>query len=249
MAGGSSDGVTLKVATWNTEWAPPTSKRGVLIRERLAYDNPDIVCLTECHREFLASWGGYTAVSGPNWGYGRDAEWREVLLWSREPWRDVNTAEQSGLPTGRFVSATTACVVGCVSVAGLVVPYHFAHVRAGRRDRRPWEEHCFFLDAAGQVLNSLPAPLIVLGDFNQRIPSTWVPRAARERLRRAFAELDIVTAGKAEFGGSSAIDHIACDGSFTAGEIGTLSNITGEGRRISDHFGVTCEFIRSRGRS
>jgi endonuclease/exonuclease/phosphatase family metal-dependent hydrolase len=234
----------LKVATWNTEWAPPISKRGVIIRERLADYEPDLVCLTECHAEFLACWGGHTAVSGADWGYRKEEQWREVLLWSRQPWRDVSLSEGSGLPVGRSVVARTSTAVGDVTVMGIVIPYHFAHVRDGRRDRRPWEEHMAFLDALPAVLAGLQTRCVVLGDFNQRIPSTWVPRAARDKLRQAFSGLDIVTAASVEFGGKATIDHIACDRVFAASGTSTLSNITGEGAAISDHFGVATDLLQ-----
>ena len=155
------------------------------------------------------------------------------------PWQEKSRAEQSALPPGRFVSAATETRLGEVSVAGLVIPYHFAHVRAGRRDRRPWEEHCVFLDNLRSVLDSMAAPRIALGDFNQRIPSTWVKRDARDKLRDAFVDLQVVTAGSIEFNGDRAIDHIACDPTLMPVRVGTLSNCGDEGGRLSDHFGVT----------
>jgi len=234
--------VELNVATWNVEWRAPLSRRAAIIRERLEAFTPDIVCLTECRVDFLNEWKGHTAESGTDWGYEQKDDQREVLLWSRWPWSEIDIIGSPSLPQGRFVRAVTDTTLGTLIVIGIVIPYHFSHVRHGRRDRDPWQEHCLYLDALGPILKDIKSPCIVLGDFNQRIPSTWVPKAAQLKLRTAFADLQITTAGCIAMNGDKAIDHIACHPSLEAASLGTLSNIAENGRQLSDHFGVTCTF-------
>lgn len=229
---------SVNVATWNTEWRKPHSKAGHVIRERLRAQRPDIVCLTECYPTLLKLWGGYAIESGADWGYNYNDGRREVLLWSRWPWSNVDVIGSPNLPQGRFVSGVTSTPLGQVTVIGLVIPYHFSHVRHGRRDRKPWQEHCLFLEALAPILRRAPDPKIVLGDFNQRLPSAWTPATVQRKLLATFAELEIVTRGSVEYRGARTIDHIACDRSLSTSSLHTLSNIDDDGLQLSDHFGV-----------
>lgn len=235
----------LRIATWNTEWREVGSRDAKGIRERLAAFAPDIVCLTECYSEFLNGWGGHIAEGGSDWGYPASAGRREVLLWSRSPWREIDSDGSPDLPSGRFVRAVTDSALGPLTVIGVVIPYHFAHVRHGRRDRKPWQEHCLYLDALGSILAAVDGPCVVLGDYNQRVPSTWVPREAQRKREAAFAGFSIVTANGLKLGEEKPIDHIACDSGLVATRLGTLSNIAENGSLLSDHFGVTAALARA----
>ena len=78
----------LRVATWNTEWRKPSSRDASIIRERLRAFDPDIVCLTETHVDFLIEWGGHTVYGSDDWGGPTDNSRKEVLLWSKWPFSD-----------------------------------------------------------------------------------------------------------------------------------------------------------------
>jgi endonuclease/exonuclease/phosphatase family metal-dependent hydrolase len=228
----------MRIITWNTEWRKTSSSDAGVIRARLEELAPDIVCLTETHADFLADWPGYTVCGTDNWGGPTFGTRREVLLWSKRPWHDLDQLGSSDLPAGRFVQAVTDTPLGRTTVVGIVIPYHMSNVRTGLRNRSLWELHRLYLDALPKVTASLESASIVLGDFNQRIPSKWVPHTLREKRRIAFSDLDIVTRGKLPPLDEAAIDHIAIGSAFIAEEVRAISNLH-LNKKISDHFGVS----------
>ena len=236
--------VTLTVATWNTEWRKSASGDAAIIRGRLQAIEPDLVCLTETHVDFLESWGGYTVQSTDDWGGKTFGTRREVLLWSKHPWRDVDTLGSPDLPPGRFASAVIETSLGDVTFVGLVIPYDMWGVRYGARDRRRWEAHEIFLNALSGVTSNLPPNSIVLGDFNQKLENPRVPPAVRDKLLAALSEHAIVTGGELEPLGRDAIDHIALGSSLRAERAWSISNYEA-GRRASDHFGVCATVCRA----
>jgi endonuclease/exonuclease/phosphatase family metal-dependent hydrolase len=225
------------IATWNTEWRKAGSADAEIVRQRLRALEPEIVCLTETHTDFLSGWQGFTICGSDDWGGPTHGTRREVLLWSRNRWRDVDVVGSPNLPPGRFVKAITDTSLGEVTVVGVVIPYHMSNVRFGSRDRAMWELHRLYLEALPAVTAGLEPNSIVLGDFNQRIPSKWVPAELREKLRTALPGLNIVTGGLLEPLGAAAIDHIAVGKLFRAEQRQAISNLAA-GREISDHFGV-----------
>ena len=227
----------MRVITWNTEWRKTTSADASIIRERLAELDPDIVCLTETHFDFLDQWGGFTVCGTDDWGGPTHGTRREVLLWSKNAWRNIDTTGSPNLPPGRFARATTSTATGDVEVIGVVIPYHMSNVTTGTRNRSLWELHKLYLEAMPAITSSLPPASIVLGDFNQRIPSTWVPRDLRDKLNKAMSGTEIVTTGVVQPIGKAAIDHVAIGSAFLASEVQSISNLNGA-RSISDHFGV-----------
>ena len=227
----------MRVVTWNTEWRKTASADASIIRKRLAELAPDIICLTETHFDFLDEWEGFTVCGTDNWGGPTYGTRREVLLWSKHPWRNIDTTGSSDLPPGRFVRATTDSPNGNVEAVGVVIPYHMSNVTVGTRNRSPWELHQLYLDALPVITSSLPSTSIVLGDFNQRIPSKWVPRVLRDKLSKAVSGMDSATTGVVQPIGKAAIDHVAIGSYFLAKEVQSISNLNGA-RLISDHFGV-----------
>lgn len=228
----------LKVATWNTEWRKPASRDAAIVRERLAAFDPDIVCLTETHIGFLDEWGGHSVYGSDDWGGPTHGTRREVLLWSRWPLRDLDRVGSPHLPPGRFAKATTSAPFGDIEVVGLVIPYHMSNVAWGTRDRTMWELHRLYLDALPDVTNRLSPRSIVMGDFNQRIPNARVPRELQSKLLAALENFIVHTVGAIGVQGLAAIDHIASGEPWVCQQVETLSNLTHEGRKISDHFGV-----------
>ncbi len=240
-------GPIMRIATWNTEWRETRSPDAAVIRERLHALSPDIVCLTETHFDFLAEWGGYSICGSEDWGGPTYGTRREVLLWSRTPWHGIDKVGSGALPPGRFIRGVTQSPIGKVDVVGIVIPYHMSNVRHGTGDRKMWELHRDYLEALPAVTEGLPATSLVVGDFNQRVPSSWVPRELRKKLATAMADLTIVTDGILEPVGKAAIDHIAVGSGLAATDILSISNENGR-RRISDHFGVAASLELREGR-
>jgi endonuclease/exonuclease/phosphatase family metal-dependent hydrolase len=147
----------------------------------------------------------------------------------------------SSLPSGRFVAGTTDTPLGAVRFIGVCIPWRDAHVRTGRRDRLPWEDHLTYLQHLGSLLaqrdNVLPT--IVLGDFNQRIPCARQPLHVHQALVEAFTgDFAIVTAGALPGTTDRSIDHLACTETLQPQTVEHLSRFGGSGAPMSDHFGL-----------
>ncbi len=229
----------ISAVTWNVEWRKPGSRDGDLIRDRMQQCSPDIVCLTEGHAGFFDGWGGFVAEGASDWGGATHETRRKVMLWSRRPWTKADTLGATELPPGRFITAETETNLGSVTVLGLVIPYHLANVSSGRRDRRMWDEHRQYLEVLPNLTAALPARSLVLGDLNQRIPSSWVPRRYQTMLATAFAPLRIATTDLRGPDGRLLVDHIACGPGLRASDAQMISNLDELGHAIGDHCGVT----------
>lgn len=226
------------IALWNVEWATATSKRGGLIRENLHDRNADLICLTEGVEDLLPD-DGFIITSDPDYGYPAPAERRKVLLWSRNPWTDTDRVGDPRLPGGRFVRGKTTTPIGVVDVVGVCIPWRDAHVRNGRRDRGPWEDHRAYLESLPQALPGLRAGYaLILGDFNQCIPRRRAPVNVFETLLSTFAGWRIATAGPIGPSGLYSIDHVAHGESLVADDMRILPMRAPCGTRLSDHFGL-----------
>ena len=56
--------------------------------------------------------------SRADYGYSIREERRKVLLWSREPWEEIDDVGSELMPPGRFVSGVTQTSLGAVTVIG-----------------------------------------------------------------------------------------------------------------------------------
>ena len=110
----------LTVATWNAEWRVPGSEDAALIRDRLDQVGADIICLTEAYANIMGS-GGHLIESEPDYGYPLVEGRRKVVLWSREPWEQVDRVGHAELPPGRFVAGRTMTAARMVDVIGVCV--------------------------------------------------------------------------------------------------------------------------------
>jgi hypothetical protein len=163
-----------------------------------------------------------------------------VILWSREPWRDVTRGKELGFPAGRLVAGTTGTPIGHLRFVGVCVPWRDAHVRTGRRDRNQWEDHVAYLDALQQLLSGSTRRTIVVGDFNQRVPRMRQPVPVFELLGRCLgSQFEIATAGLRDGAGNDAIDHLALTSDLAAGPATILPAVALNGLRMSDHFGFS----------
>ena len=235
--------MSLSIVNWNVQFATPRSWRTPEILGRIEGYEAEIVCLTETHDELLAR-GGYAICSGADYGYGVQKNRRKVLLWSREPWRQVDDLGIESLPPGRFVSGVTQTSVGEVAVLGICIPWFGSRTEARRGDERRgrWEDHERYLAGLSDVLGRVEAKrLIVMGDFNQAFgQGSRAPQALRLALQEAFSpNLRIVTADLV-FQERKSIDHIALSADWAVDSLAAISNIHGE-RKLSDHFGVAAD--------
>ena len=235
--------MSLSIVNWNVEFATPRSWRTPEILSRIDRHGPEIVCLTETHDELFAQ-SGHAICSKPDYGYGIKKNRRKVLLWSKEPWCQVDDLGIDLLPPGRFISGITRTSVGEVAVIGICIPWFDSRTRASRgaERRRRWQDHEEYLAGLTEVLGRVEAKrLIVMGDFNQRIgEGSRAPRALRLALQEAFSpNLRIVTADLV-FQGRKSIDHIALSADWAVDSLAAISNIH-ENRKLSDHFGVAAD--------
>lgn len=231
----------MRLLNWNLEFAPPGGARGRVIDEIIRSHEADVVCLTEAH-ETWPEGDGHWIWSDPDDGYEGTGTRRKVGLWSRRPWSDVDVLGHPSLPGGRFVAGATDTPVGPVRIVGVCIPWRAAHVPTGRRDRAPWEDHVAYLDAlAARIPGWLDAgPVVVAGDFNQRIPRRYAPVEVHEALLRAFAPLTIVTTGDVPGLDRPVIDHVALGTGLQAGAVSGISRFDGD-RRLTDHDGVVVD--------
>lgn len=227
----------MKCLTWNLEWASPASKRLALIQRRIADVDPDVVCYTEVIRSTVPK-EGFMIEASPDYGYSNTGEKRKVILWSKSPWTEFDDNGGPNLPTGRFVSG----VAGGIRFVGVCIPWRDAHVKTGRRDRNPWEDHLLYCRELGRILKTFSRselPICVLGDYNQRIPRQFQPQHVFDALLEAIPkQFRIATKGMIDKDGKSLIDHITVspDLNLTIEEI--IPRISPDGTRLSDHVGV-----------
>jgi len=227
----------IRIATWNVEWATPETKAGKRIQQIIKQIDPDIFVLTEGCKELMPE--GFVLDGGTDWGYeSEDARRRKVLLWSRYPLVDPFQGEGFQLPEGRFIAATVQHPVGDIRIYGVCIPWKDAHVRTGRKDRTPWEDHSTYLEGLTQLVEQPKSPLVVLGDFNQRIPRVSQPVLVAEQLSRCMDGLQVCTALPLD---KALIDHIAVSKELLATKVEVIPDHDSEGR-LSDHRGVIAEF-------
>jgi len=226
----------MNYLTWNLEWTPPKSRRANLIMEHVTAANPDVVCFTEVLRDLIPP--GHLIEAAPDYGYPIKDGRRKVVLWSREPWTEVDSVGDETMPSGRFISGITSGI----RVVGICIPWKDAHVKTGRRDRDPWEDHLSYCHGLARVLvryTDQPFPVCVLGDYNQRIPRVSQPLSVFEALMKAIpSHFNIATSGLTDAEGYNLIDHIAVSPTLRVTVNGILPKFTQDGTRLSDHAGV-----------
>jgi len=229
-----------RVATWNVEWATPRSRRTPEILDRLEQAGAGVVCLTETHCDLLAG-RGHSICAQADYGYPITEGRRKVLLWSREPWQEVDDVGSDGLPPGRYVSGVTHTSMGAVRVVGICIPWSGCRTesRRGAERKRRWEDHEQYLARLPGVLKGLGSGiLVVMGDFNQVIgPGCRAPLRLRSALREAFPAGMCIVTPDLEFQGRRSIDHIAVSDDVAVDSVGVISNLHGDSK-LTDHFGV-----------
>jgi len=232
--------VGITVATWNTEWATPSSERGLRIAAVLSAADADVVVVTEGVRELLPA-GGYAVDAGPDWGYGHKPSRRKVIVWSRFR-LTADFVGVEGATRGRLAAATAETPDGPVRVIGVCIPWRDAHVSTGRGDATAWSEHLDYLERLERLLAGLDqdVPTVIAGDFNQRIPRERQPVRVAERLSQVFAGWTVHTVGALPNGPH--IDHVASNQRLLVETVNDWAASDHLGR-LSDHAGVVCRLV------
>ena len=226
----------IRIATWNVEWATPRTAKGKRIGPIIAGLDVDVFVMTEGCRELLPD--GYVIDAGTDWGYeDSDKRRRKVILWSKYPLLNIDLGENAGLPPGRFVSATVQHPDGEFVTMAVCIPWRDAHVNTGRKDRKIWEDHMTYLDGLQSLIDPDGGPLVVAGDFNQRIPRARQPQLVSEKLSRRMEGLQVCTALPLE---EPLIDHIAVSRHFAVSKVKVIPDHDGIGN-LSDHQGALTE--------
>jgi hypothetical protein len=228
----------IRVLTWNLERCPPGRRPAV---ERHLEGFPyDIAVLTETRLGVLHE-TNVVAPDGPPPGKFA-ADERKVSIWSRWGWTTPEPAP-SGVPSSRWVAATTVTPQGPLRVIGICVPYRFAwvhHRPPGERKRQVWEEHLRFLAGITDQVHEGETPTVVAGDLNQRVPPDprYDPSVIVEARERALSDLEIVTAGLRGSDGKPLLCHIASSaGATQPPEV--VDRVHSGGTTLSDHHGAT----------
>ena len=238
----------MKVLNWNVQWATPRSRRSGEILRRIDLHAPEVVCLTETNDRLLSR-GGHTICSRPDYGYPLKKGRRKIMLWSREPWEEVDDLGIESMPPGRFVSGVTQTSLGAVTVIGICIPWFGCRTEARRGPERKarWEDHEQYLGCLTDYLGRVVAKrLIVMGDFNQVIgKGSRAPVRLQASLRAAFPPGMTIVTSELAYQGRKSIDHVALSDDLAAGSVDAVSN-DHEGRRLSDHFGVVVD-VSARG--
>ena len=206
----------LKISCWNSDWATPSSKKGKFFIEQF---DSDIICLTEGYENLLPK-DGYTIFSHEDYGYKTKNGRRKVILWSKDKWTDIDQVGSNKIPSGRFISRIT----NGIRIIGICIPWRFAHVSSGRKDRKPWEDHLSFI----QNLSFSNQKTIILGDFNQNIPKKNQPEIAFSSLMELIEGFNLLTT-------NMGLDHIVISNDLIAKSIKRIATGTN-----SDHDGISC---------
>ena len=234
----------LSIGLWNVEWASRTD-RGHFFTPRLAGLACDVLCVTEVSTDLFPE-SGHVITSDADYGYTPKAGRRKVLLWSRAAWSDVDTLGSPLLPPGRFVGGTTSTPLGTIRFIGVCIPWRDAHVRTGHRNRRPWDDHLAYLHGLALLLRQLdPAsPVVLLGDFNQRIPRVRQPSHLFDALIEALGpDFRLATESPIVNAPGPSIDHLAVCGPLVSVSTEFVDNLDASGTQMSDHFGLRVSLL------
>ena len=206
----------LKISCWNSDWATPSSKRGKFFIEKF---DSNIICLTEGYENLLPK-DGYIISSHEDYGYKSKNGRRKVILWSKNEWTDIDQLGSKDIPSGRFISGVTSGI----RIIGLCIPWRFAHVSTGRKDRKPWEDHLSFI----QNLSFSNQKTIILGDFNQNIPKKNQPQKVFSSLNNMIDGFNLLTT-------NMGLIHIVISTDLIAESIEKIAT-----KNYSDHDGINC---------
>ena len=183
--------MSATILTWNLERKKVSSPYGKMAIDHLFEQSPDVMAVSETRTDFPTNNGFTVFAQHPNGHHA--ANERKILIWSKSPWSEVDNLGDKALPIGRFISGVTKTPIGEVRVVGVCIPYHMADVVYGTKDKKPWEQHITFLKILPSILQSYTRPILIAGDFNQRIPrAKYGNRIAALEMQKAFNDYNII---------------------------------------------------------
>ena len=144
----------------------------------------------------------------------------EQFIQSKNKWTDIDQLGSREIPSGRFISGVT----NGIRIIGLCIPWRFAHVSTGRKDRKPWEDHLSFI----QNLSFSNEKTIILGDFNQNIPKKNQPEIVFSSLKNMIDGFNLLTT-------NMGLIHIVVSNDLSAENLKRIAT-----ENNSDHDGISC---------
>ena len=236
--------MVVRVANWNFERRGPKTWQAASLVTEISAFAPDLICLTEAHKTSLEILGGHTIDHVGYRATRKKESERLVMLWSKAPWQPIQVPKDLQA-LGGLVCGVTQLSARRVCCIGLCIPYHMAKLD-GEDRTRPWHHHKVFLRAVTPWLRQQAQnnPVILLGDFNQRIPRKYGSQDAYALLEEALSPFHILTSGGLQPLSLQTIDHICTNQAFIAKSIEARSRFDEGGRPRSDHFGVFAELDR-----
>jgi hypothetical protein len=185
----ASDGLSVRIGTWNVEYAAGADRNAARLERLLAADC-DVLVLTETHKN-LALPDPYVPVSSdqrPTAAVGG----RWVTIWSRLPVRQIATKDP--------VRTAAAELPGGIVVYGTVLPWHTdSGPMSHPTDPVPnWSEFTRVTPLQGAEWRALRTErpdslLIVAGDLNQSLGAEhyYGTNAGRQLLRDCLKQADL----------------------------------------------------------
>lgn len=220
-----------------------------MLVERAVARRPDVVCLTEAYEGSSAPLAGHEITNrGATWSNNRRDGERLALLWSANPWGDMDVDGNDETTTGGYVSGTTDTPIGPIRVVGICAPDHAASRIGAAEKARMWTEQIVFWDGLAKLLaaRDRSIPTVLLGDFNQYVPRIWGSKAAHAGMLSALDDMHIATGGPISGIGKPTIDHVAHTADLAPQDVVGLSPFDDQGRALSDHFGVVVRFAATK---
>ena len=197
------------------------------------------MAVSETHIDFPLG-GGHAVWARPPFGRFAKTE-RKILIWSKRPWRDVDDLGVSDLPEGRFISGVTDTDDGPLRFIGVCIPSHMADVMYCHKDRAPWEQHKRYLKRLPEILSRYREPVIIAGDFNQRIPRIkYGNKVAAELLEKTLNDYEIVSRNIPQGCDKQGLDHIALGRGIESVKVWGWPK-TIDGQTLTDHDGSGCD--------
>ncbi len=228
----------LKVLTWNLERRKVSSPSGALAIEHLFQKEPDVMFLTETRTDFPVRHGHTAFGTHPGKHFAENE--RKVAIWSKYPLEEIDAVGDENLPPHRYLSTLIDSPIGKIRLVCVCIPWHMAYVRFSEDKKKPWQSHIEYLELFPNVVRQFDEPLIVAGDFNQRIPRVKGGNiAAAKAMEKCFEEFSIETQGTIHGLERPGIDHIALGNGLKADRVFGWSNVI-DGKRVSDHDGAGC---------
>jgi endonuclease/exonuclease/phosphatase family metal-dependent hydrolase len=226
---------------WNLQRQRPESPKSNAQTDTILKFKPDVAIFTETWLGNTQKMGGHeVSVFGGVWSR-TDPNERKILLWSKTPFKDVVECAFEDSVVGRIVAATTTIPSGTVRVVGVCIPYHAANTRRIMNPMKMWSEHRHYLVELAKFLTQQnpSIPLVVAGDFNQRIPSTFPPKDVQQSLLNSLGQTKLLTSGEVGENKTKLIDHLSASSHFQLQGLEIIQPTLIGKTAITDHIGVS----------